>query len=510
MCCCVESALRARAALEDVEPLFPLRLALEGLEVLCDGRDGEEDACPGADGADEVREDGEDADAEPAERRGGGDVLVEDLDRGGLAEALDDHLLVLELLGDVLRRGAGDLDPRLGEDGARGEDEDDVEDDVDGVEVELLEPGRRREVVDEPGDGVHLPAAARVDLPRAEEGDDGVGAELLEEELRDEERVGDERGLQHDRDVRGVEQLDRVGALLPPDGARAHLQVDVEALEVDHERDDDAGREQVRDVGEVRAEERLLERAHLVRARDEEVEEGDDRALELLASAGVDRVRRERTPDDVLADVGRDEQRDARAEPVALLQQLVEHGHDDAGERELDDDQEGVEQAEVLRVAVHAGHDVRDGLPDGHQEPEELLGAVEERAVLLAALVHLDDLDAGEQLHDHARGDDGRDAEVHQRAAGGRHDDTHPVERVVRVVRAHADQRDLAAHEEDEQRDGCPQQFLTEGHLPDRGLDLRHEGQQRLAHLQEAHSGNGGFLWLKKDEMNFFEKKSLL
>ena len=53
------------------------------------------------------------------------------------------------------------------------------------------------------------------------------------------------------------------------------------------------------------------------------MEEGDDGALEFGAAAGVDCGRGERLPDDGLADVGRDEEGDAGAEAVALLQQLV-------------------------------------------------------------------------------------------------------------------------------------------------------------------------------------------
>ena len=62
-------------------------------------------------------------------------------------------------------------------------------------------------------------------------------------------------------------------------------------------------------------------------------------ALELGAARAADRVGRERLPDDRLADVGRDEERDAAAEAVALLQQLVEADDDDAGEEELRDDE---------------------------------------------------------------------------------------------------------------------------------------------------------------------------
>ena len=87
-------------------------------------------------------------------------------------------------------------------------------------------------------------------------------------------------------------------------------------------------------------------------------------------------------PDDGLANVGGYEEGDAGAEAVALLQQLVQQEHDEAGDEELDDDDEADAEADVGRVAVHAGHDVDDGLAHGDHHAEELLGAVEQGAVL--------------------------------------------------------------------------------------------------------------------------------
>ena len=170
--------------------------------------------------------------------------------------------------------------------------------------------------------------------------------------------------------------------------------------------------------------------------------------------------RREGLPDDGLADVGRDEERDAGAEAVALLEQLVEDEHDDAGAEELQDDQRRVAVAQLRHRAVHAGCDVGDGLADGDDDAKELLGALEEHAVLLEAVVDLDDLGARQELHDHAGRDDRRDAQLHQRAAVGGEDDAHPVERVGRLGGLDAVERDLAADEEDEQRDRRPQDLL--------------------------------------------------
>jgi len=160
------------------------------------------------------------------------------------------------------------------------------------------------------------------------------------------------------------------------------------------------------------------------------VKEGDEGTLKLGAAARVDRGGRERLPHNRLANVRCNEQRDAGAEPVTLLQQLVQRDHDHARDEQLQDDEDRVPRAKLAHVAVHAGDDVRDGLADGHQDAEQLLRAAEQRAVLLQTLVDIDDLRAGEELHDEARGDDGRNAEFHQRAAVGGEQDAHPVERV--------------------------------------------------------------------------------
>ena len=187
-------------------------------------------------------------------------------------------------------------------------------------------------------------------------------------------------------------------------------------LEVDDDGEDEDGGEQVHQVGQVLSVEGFAKGAHLVVSGGDEVEESDDRPLELRPSARVDRRRTERFPDDRLADVRGDEQRDARAESVAFLQQFVEEKDDQTGDEQLDDDQKTNAGADVRRVAVHARHHVDDGLSDGDDHAEQLLRAVEQSAVL-RRVAHLDDLRSRQQLHDQTRRDDRRDAQLHQRAA---------------------------------------------------------------------------------------------
>ena len=55
----------------------------------------------------------------------------------------------------------------------------------------------------------------------------------------------------------------------------------------------------------------------------------------MRTSSSVDSGGTERLPHDRLADVRRDEERDARTQTVALLQQFVEQQHNETGYEEL-------------------------------------------------------------------------------------------------------------------------------------------------------------------------------
>lgn len=68
------------------------------------------------------------------------------------------YTLVVELAGDVLGGGAGNVNPELREEGAGDEDESDVEDSVEGIGEDLLDAGGRGQVVGHAADGdvVHV------------------------------------------------------------------------------------------------------------------------------------------------------------------------------------------------------------------------------------------------------------------------------------------------------------------------------------------------------------------
>ena len=158
--------------------------------------------------------------------------------------------------------------------------------------------------------------------------------ESAPQQLRKEVQVGNEGSLEDDGDVGRVEQFDGVRALLTPLPLIFHRDVHTEPLEVDHHRKNEDGCHQVGDVGEVlpnyqsayswilcRGEvylfewfdvpvKRFLKGTDFVLACDEQMEQGNDGALELGAAASIDGGGAEGLPDNVLADVRGNEQRD--------------------------------------------------------------------------------------------------------------------------------------------------------------------------------------------------------
>jgi hypothetical protein len=102
-------------------------------------------------------------------------------------------------------------------------------------------------------------------------------------------------------------------------------------LEVDNHGEDNDGGDQVHAVGQVLPVEGLAKSELLVGPGDEKVDKADNGTLELGTTASVDSGRGESAPDDRLANVGRDEERDTAAETVALLEELVKEDDNDGG-----------------------------------------------------------------------------------------------------------------------------------------------------------------------------------
>ena len=84
------------------------------------------------------------------------------------------------------------------------------------------------------------------------------------------------------------------------------------------------------------------------------------------------------------------------------------------------------------------------------------LSTAEQSPVLLETEVHVDEISTRQELHNHSRGDNGRNTKFHKRSTVRGEDDAHPVERVGRVGRHDTVQGHLRANQENKQRNGCP------------------------------------------------------
>ena len=75
--------------------------------------------------------------------------------------------------------------------------------------------------------------------------------------------------------------------------------------------------------------------AYPVRPRQQEMEESNHCALKFSASGTCDCVWAECLPNDALTDVGGDEEGDARAQAISLLEQLIQTDDNDASKEQL-------------------------------------------------------------------------------------------------------------------------------------------------------------------------------
>lgn len=182
-----------------------------------------------SDGSKEVCHDCERSDAHTTECGCNRDVFLQLVQKAGLSVAWKHHVLVLELLQDVLGCASTDLDPGLREQGASGQDEGDVENGVEGIWVDLKELPWGRDVIGQSSNWDTASSHFEV-LPLPEKLDQEVASEPLVEQLGEEIEVGDKSGLEDDWDVGSVEQFDRVGRVMSADFGVFDCEVNSETL----------------------------------------------------------------------------------------------------------------------------------------------------------------------------------------------------------------------------------------------------------------------------------------
>lgn len=169
-----------------------------------DLRDSHKDTSTASKSTHQVADNRKSTNAGTTESGGGRDDALELTVHALVAVTGHDHTLLLELLGDITRAGARNLDPGLGESGACNEHVGGEDGGVNGVEKSVGKVERRAHVVDQTAGGKNL-GAALTSLPNTEHLDKKVVRKLVVEHLAEKEDVGGQSGLEHDRHVRGVE-----------------------------------------------------------------------------------------------------------------------------------------------------------------------------------------------------------------------------------------------------------------------------------------------------------------
>jgi hypothetical protein len=319
-----------------------LRLLDEGFVELENDGDSHQNTSTTANRTHKVSHDGEGPDAHSSKGSGGWDVTVQDMDQSRVTVSLHNHLLITQLLGDITGRRSGDFNPCLGEEGARRQNKDQVKDSVKRIVKNLCQRSRRRDVVGNSSHGNFLAGRPIHFLPLAEQTNENVGRRTIVQELRHKVEVGDQRTHQNDGHVRSIEELDRIVAFLSTVLLVLDRQVHTPSLEVNDQDKDKHGGQKVGQVGQVLAVEGFLEGLDFVVTSDQEMEQSNDRSLELGTTASVDGSGGKRLPDDRLANVGSDKERDTASETVALGKKLVESQDNETSTEELGNDQDGV------------------------------------------------------------------------------------------------------------------------------------------------------------------------
>jgi len=112
----------------------------------------------------------------------------------------------------------------------------------------------------------------------------------------------------------------------------------------------------------------LIKGVELILLGGDEMEQSDDGAFELSAGFGFNGDGTESSPENVFADVGGDEEGDTRAQTVAFLHHFIEKNDDNTSKDELEDDEKGISDSQVVNVTVDTRPDVSEGFTDTNNQ----------------------------------------------------------------------------------------------------------------------------------------------
>lgn len=322
----------------------------------------------------------------------------------------------------------------------------------------------RRNIVGNSSNGHGISASLNI-LPCSKKPYKNVGRGTVVEKLRNEVQVGNKGGLKNDRHVGSVEEFDGVSSLLSTVFLVFDRKVNTPSLEVDNNNKDEDGGHKICKVGKILTVESFPDGTDLVFTSDEKMEKSNDGSLELSSTPSVDGGGTECFPDNVLTDVGSDEKTDTTSQTVSLLQKLIENQDYKTSEEKLDDDEDSITKTDGSKVSIHSTDDVGNGLSCSDQNTEKLLGSRKQGTIFLYVVVNLDNTTSSKKLHDKTRCYNRTDSKFHKSSTVGSEDNTHPVERITGFGALNTIDRNLTAHKENEQSNGCPKNLFSEWDL---------------------------------------------
>mmetsp|Transcript_7309 Transcript_7309/g.9886 ORF Transcript_7309/g.9886 Transcript_7309/m.9886 type:complete len:224 (-) Transcript_7309:826-1497(-) len=218
--------------------------------------------------------------------------------------SLHEHLLLLELLSNILGTGTGYLYPGFGEKSTGCQHEGKVEHSMEWVSRDVRERSRWGEVVHQSTNRDQLTGGGVLCFrPATKKLHKDVVAVTFEKQLRNEVEIGHQGRLQDDGHIRSVKQLDRVRSLLTTCALRSHGQVHAESLEIYHDQENQHSGKKVGHVRQILTIKGLFKGPNFVGTRDEKVEQSDHGSFEFCSSASIDGGGTERFPDNVFTDI---------------------------------------------------------------------------------------------------------------------------------------------------------------------------------------------------------------
>lgn len=149
-----------------------------------------------------------------------------------------------------------DFDPGLWEQGTGNQNESNVEDCVEWISCNFKQVSGGRDIVSQSSDRDWMSSGFNI-LPLSEKSYEEVGFVSLVKDLWEEVKVGNEGGLEDDRDVWGVEKLNGIGSVLAV-SLLFDLDVVFESLEVNDNEENCDGSHEIEEVGRGRSVECLI------------------------------------------------------------------------------------------------------------------------------------------------------------------------------------------------------------------------------------------------------------